>query len=482
MKLPEFLASMRCPVCREALAYQAVAQPGVAGDYGVLSCGCYRYPLIDGVPIVTQQPVSVLEHATGSVEHAGPAPAELSQLVLEGRGREALLRLIAFPALPKRLYWELVRPRRWPLRRLQARTRALAEASVARPTYRRVALAVRRASLRRRLASAYEDWSVEDWLDLFYLRSPLTREFHPYFLHRFGQPRMLAALSLLRLLPKQDAPVLDVACGFGHLTHSLTAGEPRHEAVGLDRLFFQAWTARHWVAPEALFVCADAEAPLPFADGSFSGLLCSDAFSYLRNKRETVREFRRCTADGTILLTRVGNRAAEPLEDLGEELSPEEYAALFDRGAAWFSGEKELQDLYLRRQAPDLSTEGPPAAQHGEKWLSIVLSRDPQVRRAHEDFQEWPHAAGRLALNPIYDVSRQADGALSLRFRFPSEWYAFQNQRMLGYHAPEATVSPQVQACLQRGERSAEIEDLIRRFVVIGLPERYLRGSVGSAG
>ena len=289
--------------------------------------------------------------------------------------------------------------------------------------------------------------TAEDWLAAFYWHAPVLFDPFNYFFFRFGQPRHLAALALTAALPP-EASVLDLACGYGHVLHSLTAGG--RAAVGVEQNVHQAWLARHYVAPGAAFVCADADAPLPFATGA------TDAFHYLDGKAAALSEMRRC-ARGPVLLATVGNDRVPPRE--GNEWGPEAYAELFE-GAAWrVRTEADLLARYLGGLAADLSGSSPEADVEGEKWLSYVVAEDEALFRDHGPLGRWPHLAGAEALNPLYERRRGR-----LRLRFPSPWFATENRGMREYMPDE--VAP-----------DASADELRARAVYVGLPERYARAS-----
>ena len=48
----------------------------------------------------------------------------------------------------------------------------------------------------------------------------------------------------------------------------------------------------------ATFLVADANAALPFADGSFDGVVCVDAVNHLRDRAAVLREWRRVLRPG----------------------------------------------------------------------------------------------------------------------------------------------------------------------------------------
>jgi ubiquinone/menaquinone biosynthesis C-methylase UbiE len=104
------------------------------------------------------------------------------------------------------------------------------------------------------------------------------RDPYSYYAFCFGQPRHLTALSLASLIDTPDKPVLDLACGYGHITRHLLPRAQDQPVIGVDHNFFSLYVAKGWMAPKAAYVCAGAEGPLPFPDDTFSTAFCSNAF------------------------------------------------------------------------------------------------------------------------------------------------------------------------------------------------------------
>jgi SAM-dependent methyltransferase len=235
----------------------------------------------------------------------------------------------------------------------------------------------------------------------------------------------------------------------------------------------------HYVAPEAFFVCASADESLPFADGAFDGVLCSDAFHCFLNRAASVREMRRMLSpEGTLVLARFGNAAVEPRE--GYELVVEQYKRLFDGIGHVALGEDALVKAYSERKSADLQHEAPLENLARQKWISVVASRQPAVFRPSEAFGAWPHAVGRLQLNPIYRVERrESNGDLSLRFEFPSEWYKFENEAYLAYAPKEVRLPARLSRDLAASANDMELDRYIGQFVVIGMPDRYVARAAG---
>ncbi|MDD7938317.1 class I SAM-dependent methyltransferase [Actinomycetospora lutea] len=405
--------------------------------------------MLDGIPVVRRGRVDVQEHATGRTEVDGPTAGDLVALLRAGRGVDALVAMLAFPPrLPGRL------TRRGPVAAL--------------------ALAARRAEVRAMLDEV-DALTAQDWMELAYLRSSerIDDEMFGYFFVRYGQPRYLASISLLRALPDTDAPVLDLACGFGHTMYHLGARARPVRTVGVDRNFFQLWVGRRYIAPGQTFVCADRVDALPFADDAFAASTCTDAFHYFDDQQGAMDELRRVARADTVLIDRVGNRAMEPRDAAGER-DAAGYVALL-RGAPWrLTSEDEVVRDYLDGHGPRLAERRHPAGLRRSKWLALFSSTDRSLFTDHGPFDAPPHAAGALGINPAYAVRRDGDDVV-LAFSFPSTWYAFENAAMLGYTSPGERLDAEEFEDLVAGRAGGSVAELVERFVLLGLPPRYAR-------
>src|SRR5205823_360748 len=126
--------------------------------------------------------------------------------------------------------------------------------------------------------------------------------------------------------PDARQPMLDLACGAGHLTYNLAQRIYPRRVIGADTNFASLYVAKLCTAPQAEFVCCDGEDPLPFRGGTFAAVFCSDAFHYLRNKAGCARETCRVVApDGVVGLISLRNRNV-PYGYAGVPLSPDGYA------------------------------------------------------------------------------------------------------------------------------------------------------------
>jgi ubiquinone/menaquinone biosynthesis C-methylase UbiE/uncharacterized protein YbaR (Trm112 family) len=486
----DLLALLRCPFCSCAIERATGPQREVNGalEYGVLvcvSCG-FEYPVIAGIPIMmaAHETVDLKFETTALTVLDGPRVADLVEMLKQGAHEKAFASLMNPSELSGSLFPPLECHTEYGSRQAEAPApatgstamrlkRAGARASrVAARRFGKLLLPRARARMASFLVDHEAEMSAVDVMDLYYRRYSGAENFF-YFAFRFGQPRYLAALALALPLLQTEGPILDLACGAGHVTHFLSSAQSSRSVVGLDRDFFRMWLAKRYIAPEASYVCAPADRALPFETKSFGGVFCSDAFHLFLQRAASTREMQRLIkADGVIVLARFGNASVEPRE--GYELTARGYQDLFREIPHVLLGEDELIAAYRRRSGPDLSKRPISAEVERQKWLCIVASRREAFFAPAKEFERFPHAVGRLQLNPLYRIeSRAENGDVSLRFEFPSDWYEFENKGYLEYAPETCVVSGAVMRALESQQSHPELDSLISQFVVIGMPARY---------
>jgi SAM-dependent methyltransferase len=272
-----------------------------------------------------------------------------------------------------------------------------------------------------------------------------------YFRHRFSDLSYLSSCAFLT--PLDTGPVLDLACGAGHLTRALGRRVPAGRIVGLDVHFTLLYLAKRFLSPASLFVCADASARLPFKDGAFHGAFCADAFNYLPDRAGTARELLR-VARGPLLLPRLADPAYRgpgcqpPLQAAG-------YRALFPGRAPALHLDRAILEGFLATRTLDLST----PAESGSEVLSLAAGVEARVYAGADYF-----VAPGTSINPIYEV--HADGEqLHLRRR------DLPGRSPEAYRRYEAWLPGSL--TITKAQAAAGDPELVRRFVLIDLPPRY---------
>ena len=446
------LRYLLCPFCGATLNGCQAARSDGEVEYDVLTCHCGEYPVVAGIPIIKK-------------DASGETLDGINSLIKAGRQRDALLAMIVPPppAVPTLAPpWIQSLPSVKGIRRLKR----LAHEREARG-WREQAIAL--------LTDTRDGITACNLLDLYYHRSGFKMDDgYDYFALRFGQPRHLVALSLATLIEKPNKPILDLACGYGHITRSLLRRANGQPVVGIDQEFPGLHLAKNFVAPGADYICCVADGPLPFPDDFFSVAFCSDAFHYFENKVTSATELKRLTQeDGLVILVWMHNVLWRRPYD-GLPLPAEGYQSLFADMPHRLVADSEVLVRYLQKKGPALACSTDIDRLTDKPLLSLVASHRQEFFREYGSFEEWPHVEGRLGLNPLFVAEKQdAAGRVKLRRTFPSAFYREEHPQCEEYLPESVTVNSQVLADLAVGTRTSAIDGLIEQLVVLGMPERY---------
>jgi len=444
-----FLKFLRCPFCEGALSLGGPKQVCLEPEYGVLSCNCGRYPIVAGIPILKK----------GYIGSDGQSSEEVIALIENGRRTDALFSLLTPPGLPPSPSWIRSLPSISGIHRLK---------SVARKRSAREWQEQASALLADKEATAC------NFLDLYFSRNK-NMTVRDYFAFRFGAGRYLVGLSFAASVTRRaDRALLDLACGCGHLTSGLVQHAADRPVVGVDDSFFGLYVAKRWTAPQAEYLCCAGDKSLPFPEGAFSAAFCSDAFHCFVDKATSVRELKRLTSDnGFIVLFGVRNGLLNhPYTGLA--LPPAGYEALVADLPHRLMGDCEVLARYVRKQGPSLAQSAEIERLASEPVLSIVASHRSEALVDYGTFGDWPHARGRLGLNPLYvKETRNGKGSVSLRRSFPSPLYERLNEECESYLPISVDVNQSLWVDLANGRQTHEIGALVDQCVLLAIPERY---------
>ena len=377
------LYSLHCPFCGGDFSSSEIDEAG----FGILTCYCDQYPVIAGIPVIKK----------GHIGISGETVEAVTSLIKARRCREALLAMVMPPALASFTLAPAWLQSLLSLRGI-GRLKSFADQRGSR-RWREEATAL--------LTDPGDQVTACDFLDLYYHRSGFkNHDAYDYFALRFGQPRHLVALSFTTLIDNPAKPVLDLACGYGHITRTLARRAHRQPVVGVDQSFTGLYVAKTLIAPEAEFVCCAEDGPLPFPDDFFSVAFCSDAFHYFIHKLTILKELKRLISDdGMIILVWIHNLHVRLAND-GLPLPPEGYEALIADMPHRLVADSDVLARYLQRQGPPLASSAEMGRLAREPLLSIVASHRQEVFKDHAEFQDWPHGQGRLDLNPLYRIEK----------------------------------------------------------------------------
>ena len=109
----DFVSVLQCPACSGGFSFAATASRPDQGRYGILTCGCSRYPVLDDIPVLMRGPIGIISHWNDATIHAGPTADALVAALEDGASTEALIDCLVF-ARKFPLQGRLTRAHLWP--------------------------------------------------------------------------------------------------------------------------------------------------------------------------------------------------------------------------------------------------------------------------------------------------------------------------------------------------------------------------------
>lgn len=443
-----------CPQCENTLSlcYQ---REDFNGIYGLLKCECRIHPIIADIPIL------FWEYPQGSVE----VFESITFNIKKGECKHAFLEMCEHcrHKLPKKKQ-NLFR-------------RGLKK--IGKNIFRFNDQKVRskdKAAFKAFLLTKPENHTSEDLIDFYFLNFGYhNMDARDYFLYRFSQPRHLVSLSLMNTLFINKCSILDLACGMGHLTRGLRNLNSRCKIVGLDRDFFLLYIARHSIAKGIDFVCAYADNDLPFNHGKFDGIVCNNAFHFFLNKKHCAEELDRITKlDGRIILSSIRHKEYKA-SITNRTDSIKNYMNLFNFSDVNILSDSDILCDYLNKRGPNLTQSINAMEASGKAFISLVANKKKSQEIPLIVFKQYPHAFGKLHVNPLYRIRKIEKDSKSIIFalRFPSQSYENENVLMKRYLPKLVKIPINI---LQSSNKNSILRDLlIAQCVLIELPSSYVK-------
>jgi SAM-dependent methyltransferase len=462
----EYIGELHCPYCGldlEAEPRSFIAGP--QGTYGVVHCGCYRYPVVADILILKQQPGSFTGNRAVQCIEAGD-PAGALEYALSG-----------VSPVPHARRTSLGRT----LSSVRRRVRAL---------FPRLSHQVDQKVTVRRL----QDNSLTFREALSVLRPGLYSQ---YLYHRYANNSFIASIAPLLLLKELDTHhatgttesssansnnrkrrrVLDLACGVGHSSFLMASLFPGLSVTAADHDFVNLYIGRRYLIHGVTSICIDAEVPLPFASDSFDAVFCLDGFHYIHSKVALISELNRVLDPFALWLFPHLHNAEGDNPVAGRPLSYRDYLRCFKFLQPRILPENRvLQDL-ITHQSLDLEASSSEAAVRGSDVFTLIASRRSDLWRKHTDIGSllWDRGS-TLTVNPIYRVIDEGE-KLRLLMNWPNKRLEEECQTIKQYLPFECEVEkPLLQRATEgRLERKDEmaLQKLIRSFVLVRLPSAY---------
>lgn len=442
MKL-SLLNLLKCPYCGAELQVKEIYKRHEDEiDIGELECKCCRYPILEGI----------LDLRNGYAEEYA------LDLLDKRRAHSALAFLLTRYAEASCQVRAFLKPK-----------------SMYGPTLSRFLLAFTHIQAER----VYKKYSNEktSFIDLLGSNSWQT-----YLKHRFSSQSLWLLYPFLPLLKQNRGRVLDLCCGAGHSSFVIQHHVDPQELICADHTFGSLYLAKKYMVKQAQFICLDANNPLPFKPGSFDSVLVLDALHYIKNRSLVASEIERILLSQSCFLALHLHNSLQHNIAAGKAMPPMSWISLFERFAIKALPDRELVEEFISSDRLDLTKDYDEQELNSSADVSIVGVGDSSFFKVFEGVQsEFLQEKSNLIINPIYELSRRGDRIL-LKRRFPDENFGKESPLAEKY-LPERYILPA--AFLRSGtsravakeisseQAGAEIEELMREFVVINAPQGY---------
>jgi len=383
------LKELHCPYCGSP--FELIDKFDIYGEdviHGIAKCNCRRYPIVSGILVLNILNLNALNQALRELERRQP--------------KLALLQLLE------------------PTTKVSRVIRAA--------KHRGVPFSTALEKLRTKLTQCYLNRflcldSFSSMIDYFKFIS-----FGGYFKYRFSGSSFICGIPLTLLMNYFAGPVLEIGCGMGHHGFIISQLYPQRRLVLTDSAFINLYLAKRFFAPQAEYVCLNANEPLPFADQSFSTVFSSDALHYLHSKKLAIWEIGRVskTNNALILLSHLHNLeeenpvAGEPLTALG-------WLDLVSFGQAKLFPETQVLENFLNEDKLDLLYDSTGGGIEKENAFVLVATSRPGVFRVYENIGgPFFNLRSHPIVNPLYHLLFK-DSEVLLQKRWPSKFMRAEN-------------------------------------------------------
>ncbi|MFC1937654.1 class I SAM-dependent methyltransferase [Chloroflexota bacterium] len=444
MKL-EFLELMRCPYCYTDFSLGEVYQMK-NGELinGCVKCECGEFSVLEGILNLRRSPLSA--HVNTCIKDG--RTGETSELMLEKYSESA--RRVADVLESKGMAGRMLR---------------------------QILLSLIRNKSRRNFRR-YAD------MGLPFCELLGTDPSAIYLKNRFSADSFWSVYPFIPLLKQKRERILDLACGTGHASFVLSSYIKPAQVVCADHVFGYLYLAKKYFAPEATFICLDANYPLPFKEGIFSSVFMMDAFHYVQSRASLAREMERILfPQGLLVLLHLHNSLGHNLA-AGQPLSPSTWLGLFQQLPVKALPEKEVVEDFIAEQKLDLSKQYAEQELNSANAISLMGTKDKSL------LQSYPQAGSdfienkdNLIINPIYRIE-QKPGQLILRRKFLGESFEQEYPLTMEYLPEEHVLSGKLMEAVKgrtvdvtsggfSGEDLSLVEDLMKKFILINAPTNY---------
>jgi SAM-dependent methyltransferase len=286
------------------------------------------------------------------------------------------------------------------------------------------------------------------------------------------------------MIEEKNEMVLDLLCGAGHGSFVIShyAHPESHVCVDLD--YTLLFIAKKYFAPDAQFICLDANDPLPLKDRIFSSVIMMDSTHYVSNRNYLGKECQRVKENKGVLLWLHLHNALSKNPSEGYPLSPSRWADLMGDLSTIILPEEGIINQYMKERRLDLLADYPKTEIDSSSALCIMGAEDRHMMRTYENI-DCPSlkTSNNMVINPMYDM-RVQNGEIKLKRADLNEVYKSEYPLTFKYLPASYSLSRnfshyldgrrlRIPVEINRNDEKI-LEDLLKRFIILQVPEKYV--------
>ena len=433
------LEIIKCPYCGTDFEIEEVYNENEKEILnGCIKCECGEYPILEGILNLKVNPLSKYS----------------LELLKKGKKKEALMFLLG-PNVEG--IWELT---------------DFLQAKQPGRSFRKVLLS---------LVAVWAKFNTRKYLkeELSFCDLLGNNSSHAYFKHRFSAETLWSVYPFIYLLKKNRKRILDLGCGRGHASFIISTYVKPEELVCADHTFRSLYLAKRYFAKDAEFICLDANYPLPFKDSTFDSVFMLDALHYIQTRAQLANELKRVhSPQGLLLLLHLHNSLTYNI-GAGYPLPPQAWINLFKDKNLKIKAipERRITENFLLNNELDLAEEYSENELNASNAISIIASKDKSLFSVYDNVDsDLLSNKSNLVINPFYKMKGEDDKIL-LEREFPSGSFRKEYSITEKYLPERCEIDKRFVKGRRRVSDSDEmaIEDLMRKFVVINVPENYIK-------